>query len=382
MLLHTNAHLFTVSSYVQWSLYWDANVTTLDDFSSSYNMIHIVPTGTLGDAPFPWAQFQPYLDRAAELGIWLQYDVLWTPDNLTSMTEQVTTLRSHPSILSWYQSDEPDGKSNPINSTGLAYDLIQSLDPYHPVSLALNCYDFYYADYAAGADIVIPDVYPISTNTSFSTVYDTVCNATYGCCGCDDCGAGPTVFSDIALRLDDLYRRDAVLGWAKTHWLAPQAFGNESFWTRHPTAAELDVMTLLGVNHGAKGIVMWDFPTTAELSGLTSEMAALFTSQEAAAFLVGAPRTGNLTVVGGGDYVDAAVWVDAAQGRALVSVVNMNYDAVGAITVTLPAGVTPSAVEAYLWGTSTWQIGGPDSLSSLASGLGGLETAVFVVTLA
>lgn len=151
--------IFPYTYYVQWSLYWDANVSTLDDFSSQgYNLIHIVPTGTLGEAPFPWAQFQPYLDRAAELGLWLQYDVLWTPDNLTSMVEQVTQLRTHPSILSWYQSDEPDGKSNPINSTGIAYDTIKSLDPYHPLSLALNCYDFYYSDYAAGADIIVPGI--------------------------------------------------------------------------------------------------------------------------------------------------------------------------------------------------------------------------------
>lgn len=81
-------------------------------------------------------------------------------------------------------------------------------------------------------------------------MYDTVCNATYGCCGCDDCGVGPTVFSDISQRLDEFRRRDEVIGWAKTQWFAPQAFGNETFWTRYPTAAELQVMTLLAVNHG------------------------------------------------------------------------------------------------------------------------------------
>lgn len=93
--------IYPYTYYVQWSLYWDANVSTLNDFSATYNMIHIVPTGTLADTPFPWDQFQPYLDRAAELGIWLQYDVLWTPTNTTSMIEQVTKLRTHPSILSW-----------------------------------------------------------------------------------------------------------------------------------------------------------------------------------------------------------------------------------------------------------------------------------------
>ena len=108
-------------------------------------VIHIVPTGDLGETPFPWDKLQPYLDRAAELGLYFQYDVRWEPGNLTEMIDQVTRLRSHPSILLWYTGDEPDGKSNPINSTAIAYDTIRSLDPYHPISLCLNCADFYYA---------------------------------------------------------------------------------------------------------------------------------------------------------------------------------------------------------------------------------------------
>jgi hypothetical protein len=86
---------------VQWSLYWDSNITTLDDFAAlGYNVIHIVPTGTLGDKPFPWDQFEPYLDRADELGLYLQYDVIWDYSNLTGMIEQVERIRSHRSLVS------------------------------------------------------------------------------------------------------------------------------------------------------------------------------------------------------------------------------------------------------------------------------------------
>jgi hypothetical protein len=236
--------IFPYTYYAQWTLYWDTDVSSLDQFASfGFNLVHIVPTGSLGEQPFPWAQFQPYLDRASELGIWLQYDVVWEPENSTNMIEQITALRTHPSILSWYQSDEPDGKGNPINSTGLAYKTIKELDPYHPISLALNCENFYYSEYAAGADIIVPDVYPISVDTSYSVVYNTFCNQTYGCCGCDNCGVGPTVFNDIPHRLDEFRRRDELIGWAKTQWFAPQAFGNETFWTRYPTARELDVVS-------------------------------------------------------------------------------------------------------------------------------------------
>lgn len=373
--------IFPYTYYVQWSLYWDANVSTLNDFAShGYNVVHIVPTGSLSDTPFPWDQVQSYLDRAAELGLFLQWDVIWEPTDVTKMVEQITTLRTHPSILSWYQSDEPDGKSNPINSTGIAYNLIKELDPYHPISLALNCYDFYYSDYAAGADIITPDVYPISTDTSYSAVYETVCNATYGCCGCDDCGVGPTVFSDIPHRIDEFRRRDSLIGWAKTQWFAPQAFGNETFWTRYPTAPELELMTLLGVNHGAKGIVIWDYPTTSELFDITNEMAGLFTGQAAAGFLVGAKRHQGLTV-SGGEEVDATAWVDEESGHAMVSVLNLDYEDIGGpVTITLPQEFTASSIGDSLWGDSAWTVGSEGTLTAI-QGLTGLGTSVFLVSL-
>lgn len=46
------------------------------------------------------------------------------------------------------------------------------------------------------------DPYPIGVNTSWSVQYDTTCNATYGCCGCDDCDG---TFEDVSGRLD-LYK--------------------------------------------------------------------------------------------------------------------------------------------------------------------------------
>ncbi|KAH8881040.1 hypothetical protein GQ53DRAFT_702946 [Thozetella sp. PMI_491] len=369
-------HIFPYTYYVQWSLYWDDDVTTLDDFSSlGYNVIHIVPTGTLGDNPFPWEKFEPYLDRADKLGLYLQYDVVWDYANLSSMIDQVKHLRSHPSLLLYYQSDEPDGKSNPINSTGIAYKKIRELDPYHPASLALNCYDFYYEDYAAGGDIILPDVYPISSNTSYSTVYDTVCNATYGCCGCDDCNG---TFEDISSRLDEFHRRDNLIGWSKTHWFAPQAFGNETFWTRYPTAAEEVVMTMLGINHGAKGIVMWDFPTSVDILNVTNQLATILTSDRMADFILQSPLTMSLTVQGA-DRVDAAAWVSAEKGQILLSVVNLNYgNHNGDINILFPEGVELASVNEDIWGGVTWSIGDGGNVVT-SNGLVGLQASIVIL---
>ncbi|KAI0129195.1 hypothetical protein BJ170DRAFT_363245 [Xylariales sp. AK1849] len=368
-------HIFPYTYYVQWTLYWDDNVTTLDDFASmGYNVIHIVPTGSLGEKPFPWDEFEPYLQRADELGLYFQYDVIWDYSNLTGMIEQVERLRSHRSMLLWYQSDEPDGKSNPINSTGIAYQKIRELDPYHPVSLALNCYDFYYSDYAAGGDIVLTDTYPISTNTSYSTVYNTVCNATYGDCGCDDCNG---TFEDISDRIDEFQRRDDLIGWSKTQWFAPQAFGNETFWTRYPTAAEEVVMTMLAINHGAKGIVMWNYPTTAELLQATNQLATVITSDLVSNFLLEAPLKQAFQIQGG-SRVDVAAWVNEGTKQALLTVVNLNYgDLTGEVGVVLPDGVEATSITKMLWGNVSWDIG--NEVLYAANGLTGLQVSILLL---
>ncbi|OJJ46012.1 hypothetical protein ASPZODRAFT_67140 [Penicilliopsis zonata CBS 506.65] len=361
--------LFPYTYYVQWSLYWDSNVSTLNEFAAmGYNVIHIVPTGTLGDTPFPWDDFDRYLQRADELGLWLQYDVRWTDTNSTMMIEQVERLRDHPSILSWYSADEPDGQSDPINSTKLSYETIKSLDLYHPVSLVLNCANFYYADYAAGADIVMSDVYPIATNTSWSTVYDTPCNATYGCCGCDDCQGE---FADISNRLDSFHEFDHFLQWKKPHWGAPQAFGNETFWTRYPTAAEEAVMNLLSVNHGAKGIVMWDFPTSDEILAVTDQLARVLTADDVVQYVLGSPLT-NLPVDAG--KIDAATWTRGKE--MLISVVNLEYNSVADVVLRLPVQV--HSIGQSFWGDAKWKIQG-DAL--VVDVLSALEVSLFEVTL-
>lgn len=122
--------------------------------------------------------------------------------------------------------------------------------------MALNCENFYFEEYSSGADIILSDVYPIAVNTSWSVVYDTACNTTYGCCGCDNCDGN---FEDIGNRFDLFANYQDWLGLPqKAHWGAPQAFGNETFWSRYPTPDEEVVMNMISVNHNAKGISMWE----------------------------------------------------------------------------------------------------------------------------
>ena len=88
--------------------------------------------------------------------------------NATSVTEQVNMIKTRPNLLLWYTGDEPDGTSDPLNATSTTYDLIYALDGYHPVSLVLNCEDYYWTEYTAGSDIVMQDTYPVGINATWS----------------------------------------------------------------------------------------------------------------------------------------------------------------------------------------------------------------------
>ena len=91
-----------------------------------------------------------------------------TYQNATAVTDEVNNIKNSPALLLWYTGDEPDGTSDPLNATTITYDLINSLDGYHPVSLVLNCENYYWPEYSAGADIIMQDTYPIGINATYS----------------------------------------------------------------------------------------------------------------------------------------------------------------------------------------------------------------------
>lgn len=185
-----------------------------------FTIVHPVPT--FGDLD----ALKKALDHMEELGLYFVYDMRHTYNDLAALTAEVNMIKYRPNLLLWYTADEPDGTSEPLNATRLAYDAIYALDGYHPVSIALNCADYEFTAYAAGADIVMPDTYTIANDPTFSSKYNTSCTETFGCCGCDNCHG---VFEDISKRLDDFALRLDVLGWTheKALWAVPQAFGGE-----------------------------------------------------------------------------------------------------------------------------------------------------------
>ena len=196
-----------------------------------------------------------------QLGLWLIYDMRWSAlplyrssrplnkvsrdyQNVTSVTEQVMSIRNRSNLLVYYTGDEPDGHQDPPSAPASAAVLINSLDPYRPSSLCLNCQDYLFNDYVFGTPILMPDVYPTGINPHSSVVYNTPCTTEQGCCGCDNCVG---VFEDIRNRMAEFSMRLEVLGWDRntTLWNVPQGFGsaeyvNSSYRLRAATDAALN----------------------------------------------------------------------------------------------------------------------------------------------
>ncbi|KAI0698278.1 hypothetical protein BC835DRAFT_1269232 [Cytidiella melzeri] len=304
--------VFPIGFYTDFGGYIETNLTILDDIKAQgFTVVHPIPTFDNLTA------LNAVVERMQELGLYLMYDMRWTYMNLTGVAEEVNRIKNSPNLLLWYTGDEPDGTSDPLNATSNAYDLIYSLDGYHPVSLVLNCENFFFTDYTSGADIVMQDTYMIGNNVTFSSQWGTVCTPDYGDCGCDNCKGE---FEDISTRMDEFAYRLWVDGWDRTKavWTVPQAFGDDTYWKREPTGMEYVVQAVLGINHGGLGVVAWNDPSTPDIQASASSLAkALPTMKE---YILNPASTFSHVTT---NRVDVGLWT--VGGKTLLLATNLNY---------------------------------------------------------
>ncbi|KAI6046641.1 hypothetical protein EDC04DRAFT_1487318 [Pisolithus marmoratus] len=333
--------VFPIGFYTQFDGYLSTNLSLVNELKAQgFTIIHPVPTFSNMTA------FWEVVDRMQEVGLYLMYDMRWTYMNSISVTEQVNALKDRPNLLLWYTADEPDGTSDPLDATTSTHDLIYNLDGYHPVSLVLNCQDYYWPNYTAGADIVMQDVYMVGNNVSFSTEWGTVCTPDYGDCGCDNCvsipagdtqavppnstlppgpvpaNSGIGSYFNIVDRVSSFKNRLEVMGWQRTKavWTVPQAFGGSQYWTRPPTGEEWVVEAILGINHGALGVVPWADPTPDDIKTSASAFAKSLPNMTPFLFDAQSALSRTNYVVGG---IDIATWTNGRQ--TLVLAANTNY---------------------------------------------------------
>lgn len=350
--------------------------TNLNSYAElGFNSINIVPDGGLPEQSYPTAELEQYWDRMDELNLFNIYDMLFAFQNSTRINDQVALWKNRTTLLMWYTGDEPDGWEYPLNSTKLAYDQLKKLDPYHPVSLVLNCQDFYYEDYAAGADIIYEDAYPVAINATWSVSWNTACNTTYGDCGCDNCVGE---LEDVSNRLDDLqdYQANLEGQGSKPTWAVVQAFGAQEYWSRVPTAAEVESMMLLAINHNAKGLSNWIYPSTDEVNAGSGQLGKVFSTKPGMDFIFGTNAIKGLST--NAVTIDASAWIVGNQMMVgFTNVVNETSSSV--VTIRLPRDIR--SIENILYGDTTsrqWTIKG-NTISKV--GLTALEVGILVLNI-
>ncbi|TQV93543.1 glycoside hydrolase subgroup catalytic core protein [Cordyceps javanica] len=293
-----------------------------------------------------WNEYK-YMDS---LDLKYQYDLRDYFRNLTAVREQVTAIKDGDALYAYWAVDEPDGWQYPFDQSVSAADAIRKIDPYHPVSVTLNCQNYYFKEYTTGADFIMADPYPIAINATFSK-WGTPCNATYGDCGCDNCEGS---VQDVPRRLDDLARYERWHGlWPKTKVHNPQSFHGEDYWFRDPTPAEEVAMHALALHHAAKSILSWVWPTSETLAAVHGLFARRVAAPPVRDFVV--LERPSAVRVKGSDVVDAAYW--RRGGEVLLSVVNGGYEAVDeTFRVPLPETIRPKTLKDVVWGNGTWSV--------------------------
>ncbi|RFU34974.1 hypothetical protein B7463_g1382, partial [Scytalidium lignicola] len=364
--------VFPVGYYADGSYVTPDNVSfsNLDTYKNvGLNSINIVPDGGLPDQSYPTAQLEEYWDRMDELNLFNVYDMRFAFMNETRIEEQVTLWKNRTTLLMWYTGDEPDGWMYPLNSTLIAYNQIKAIDPYHPVSLVLNCQNFFYADYTLGADIVYEDAYPVGINATWSVSWDTACNTTYGDCGCDNCVGS---LLDVPNRLDNIasYQEGLPIP-RKPTWAVLQEFGGpgSQYWAVVPSAEEVEVMAMLAINHNAKGLSGWIYPSTAPVNNATGVLGTVFSTEPVIGFLFGA----NALKIESGGTLDVAAWIVGNQ--IMIGIANSNYQSSTAeVSIALPKLATP--ISKVIYGDKSWKVQGGKLVKK---GLKALEVGIVII---
>ncbi|KAJ4417821.1 hypothetical protein N0V85_001683 [Neurospora sp. IMI 360204] len=326
------------------------------------------------------------------IGLYYMFDLRENYTNQTWVREQVTAAaKDSDALFSYWSVDEPDGWQAPFSAPVETYNTIAKTDPYHPVSLVLNCQNYFFEKYSQGAaDILMADVYPIGITESSANLsnskWGTPCNSTYGDCGCDNC-AGSVL--DVSNRFDDLNQYEKWLGlWPKPKMFNPQAFHGEGYWARDPTAEESWVMVLLAINRGVKGVLGWVWPASEILAKAHGRLARVVSSigEEEDGVVVGLLVEGKgpekLSTEPEVKGVDAAGWVDKEGRKMLVSVVNTGEEGVeGMVELEVPGG---SRVGKVVWdesggsGDGEWEV---KEGKLTKNGLKGMGTALVILEL-
>ena len=138
-------------------------------------------------------------------------------------------------------------------------------------------------------------------------------------------------------------------------------------------------MTMLSINHGAKGIIMWLFPTTAALTDVTSRLARVLTGV-CAEYVLGADIITE-PAVDGVSAIDISAWKTG--DSILVSIVNSApKNTTGPVSLSLPGDCVAMDITHVLWGDGAWHLTSSPSATQLErSHVQGWSTDILILRL-
>jgi hypothetical protein len=189
-------------------------------------------------APETLIERKAYMDRCAELGMKVNYNLLSVSggggvgskleglsdeEKKERLISEIKTFRDHPALLGWYISDEPNGSNIAPEQLEDIYRTVKENDPWHPVSIVFMAPFLSAKRYSAALDIVMADPYPVPD-------------------------LPVTMPGDVAGQLRTEFKGKKLI------WIVPQAFGGGELWSREPTIQEIRSMTWQSIINGATGI--------------------------------------------------------------------------------------------------------------------------------
>ena len=251
-----------------------------------------------------------YLDRAAELGMKVHYNLLSVSggggvgsgrDYSSSqnereklLKEEIEAFMDHPALLAWYISDEPTGHGADPEELKNIYDFIKAIDPYHPITIVFMA-PMQARRYADAMDIVMADPYPIPNSSAEGVGYVT------------------------RNLMKEFHGEKAV-------WIVPQAFGGSEHWGREPSIQELRAMTYLSIVNGATGIQYFirhgfnGFPKSTSTWGMAGQIA--LETNEIAPFIL----DGTVAEFAESDQENIHLRTWEKNGQILIMAVNENIE--------------------------------------------------------
>ncbi len=283
--------------------------------------------GTVVHIEGPWHEDTRFLDKAAQLGIWVVAGHTETEAKL----ERVRKYRDHPAIIAWTLYDDANTLSNAAHLEKMNR-LVKAIVPhrltYIPLGRQSRAVLMPGAEFFGCSDFVGWEMYPIANAKSDSAAL---------------------VSTEKQMRLVATAARAAK----RPYWMLPQSFK----WPggRVPTPIEYRNMCYVGLINGAKGIMPWsiyhmvdsaEVQATKKAEGKPAweewylpDSMPLWAECErvASEFKTITPMilNGTRTKLDTNDNLSAALWTNGE--RAMVVVANLSETAEHQLSLTFPS---------------------------------------------